>query len=319
MKNKQDIEDIFQEAFESYSVKPDASVWANIQSQIPSASIGGSIGSAVGKASMLSKIIVGTALIGGIATSVYFFSRSQEKAANTTKSQSSQPLEQGKNNADPISINVEADSLEHLSKEVEKEKIKEIEEIFEKTKNETAKTDVKIQNNIKKENKMDVGTVVDEKSEKKLEESKEQFGDETEINNNKITEADQKENIQGKTEASSEAIVEDTAEKPIAKEAVTSNMEVEEEIHSIIPNIFTPNQDGINDVFRIESKDADDLEVAIFDKRGQKLFEWKGLYGFWDGRLPNGEMAPADNYFYHVILTKGDYSTVEKGSVLLKK
>src|SRR5690606_21500109 len=123
------IEDIFQEAFESYSVKPDASVWANIQSQIPSSSMGGGIGSAVGK-SMLSKIIVGTVLIGGIATSAYFFSPSQEEAKPSENSQNPPATEQSIKNAEPISINIEADSLEHLSKEVEKEKIQEIEEIL---------------------------------------------------------------------------------------------------------------------------------------------------------------------------------------------
>ncbi len=65
----------------------------------------------------------------------------------------------------------------------------------------------------------------------------------------------------------------------------------------IIPNIFTPNNDGVNDVFKVESIGAFSVYTELFNRWGTKLFEWNGPNGSWDGTY-SGEAVTAGTYFY---------------------
>ncbi len=87
---------------------------------------------------------------------------------------------------------------------------------------------------------------------------------------------------------------------------------------TIIPNIFTPNKDGINDVFRIEG-DFDQLSIKVLDKNYKELHNWTGEYGFWDGTYPDGSMAPNGVYFYMGTYKKDGKQETLKGSITLKR
>lgn len=50
-----------------------------------------------------------------------------------------------------------------------------------------------------------------------------------------------------------------------------------------VPNCFTPNLDGTNDVFKPEFTQMENIKVWIFDRWGVELTKWEGLTGFWDG------------------------------------
>lgn len=81
-----------------------------------------------------------------------------------------------------------------------------------------------------------------------------------------------------------------------------------------LPNIFSPNRDGINDTFRVLEKDArDDYTIRIYNRWGGLVYE--GLE--WDGRV-NGEPANMGVYIYYVSLTTptGE-QVVQQGSVTL--
>jgi gliding motility-associated-like protein len=60
-----------------------------------------------------------------------------------------------------------------------------------------------------------------------------------------------------------------------------------------VPNVFSPNGDGINDLF------MPDLELQVFDRYGTILY--KGSTG-WDGKY-NGRMVGPDTYFYLIYYT----------------
>lgn len=77
-----------------------------------------------------------------------------------------------------------------------------------------------------------------------------------------------------------------------------------------IPNVFTPNGDGINDKF------MDGKEIIIYDRNGNILY--KGDNG-WDGNY-KGEKADNDTYFYYIkyIDTDGSEKTA-KGFIQLKR
>ncbi len=78
---------------------------------------------------------------------------------------------------------------------------------------------------------------------------------------------------------------------------------VEDEGEVIIPNIFTPNGDGVNDFFYITSKALSRLDVRIFDRWGNKVFEsnsidfkWDGVNQFTNVPSPNGVFTYSIEY-----------------------
>lgn len=65
-----------------------------------------------------------------------------------------------------------------------------------------------------------------------------------------------------------------------------------------IPNVFTPNEDGINDYFKIKSKEPlTKFEISIYTRWGTKVFETHDINYSWDGRS-NGEFCNPGVYYY---------------------
>lgn len=70
-----------------------------------------------------------------------------------------------------------------------------------------------------------------------------------------------------------------------------------------VPNIFTPNNDGLNDVFTFDAPNIAELEVLIYDHSGKFVYKWTGLEGGWDGKLNSGDVVPDGTYFYIIFAT----------------
>ncbi len=97
------------------------------------------------------------------------------------------------------------------------------------------------------------------------------------------------------------------------KDSTTICIEVVEQSTINIPNVFTPNSDGSNDLFKITGTGIKTLNCVIFDRWGLKMFEWTGINGSWDGNVKAG-VAPAGTYFYIINYTDSfDKTTTEKG------
>ena len=65
-----------------------------------------------------------------------------------------------------------------------------------------------------------------------------------------------------------------------------------------IPNVFTPNDDGVNDLFRIKIEGQVQVNrLAIYSRWGQLVYETTGITNFWDGKL-KGKPLPAAAYYY---------------------
>ncbi|MCB0736776.1 MAG: gliding motility-associated C-terminal domain-containing protein [Bacteroidetes bacterium] len=67
--------------------------------------------------------------------------------------------------------------------------------------------------------------------------------------------------------------------------------------NKIQSNAFTPNGDGINDIWHYYSEFKNNLELTIYDRWGEKLLESKELK--WDGSK-NGIPLPIGTYYYLV-------------------
>jgi gliding motility-associated-like protein len=65
----------------------------------------------------------------------------------------------------------------------------------------------------------------------------------------------------------------------------------------IMPNVFTPNFDSINDVYKPYLDEIVDLNFSIFNRFGNVVFETNRLNGFWDGRTTSGEPCKDGVYF----------------------
>lgn len=65
-----------------------------------------------------------------------------------------------------------------------------------------------------------------------------------------------------------------------------------------LPNAFSPNGDGLNDLFQIDNLEKlDAFRLQIFNRWGTLLYEQKGLSDFWDGTY-NGSPVPVATYYY---------------------
>jgi gliding motility-associated-like protein len=85
----------------------------------------------------------------------------------------------------------------------------------------------------------------------------------------------------------------------------------------VIPNAFTPNGDGINDVWNIQNLNGStDIVVEIFNRNGQLVYYSIGYNTPWDGRYKNSDLPAA--VYYYVINSKKSVKILS-GYVLLSR
>jgi len=77
---------------------------------------------------------------------------------------------------------------------------------------------------------------------------------------------------------------------------------VDEEPIFEVPNVFTPNGDGQNDVFKVHGEAIDEFEAKIYNRWGRKVYEWNDVNGYWDGKITGTEASPG--VYYIVIKAK---------------
>jgi len=72
-----------------------------------------------------------------------------------------------------------------------------------------------------------------------------------------------------------------------------------------MPNAFSPNGDGVNDIYRAktEYKSIIQFHAYIFNRWGQKLFEWTDPAEGWDGTYKGH--AVKDGVYYCLVKAKG--------------
>ena len=91
------------------------------------------------------------------------------------------------------------------------------------------------------------------------------------------------------------------------------------ELRLFVPNSFTPNGDGINDIFLPKGIFVSEYNLQIFNRWGEKLFESDDLNKGWDGSFKN-KVCQLGTYYYQ-IRGKGanGKSEVHNGTVQLLK
>jgi gliding motility-associated-like protein len=67
------------------------------------------------------------------------------------------------------------------------------------------------------------------------------------------------------------------------------------------PNAFTPDGDLVNDRFGGFAESIGTFQLAVFNRWGVEVFRSEELDAHWNGRLPNGELAPSGMYGYRAV------------------
>lgn len=86
-----------------------------------------------------------------------------------------------------------------------------------------------------------------------------------------------------------------------------------------VPNAFTPNEDGFNNIFLIGGGSIKTFEMDIFDRWGELIFHTKDLKNSWDGTY-KGANCPVGVYFYRIKYTGADNMyKMQSGNITLLK
>lgn len=73
-----------------------------------------------------------------------------------------------------------------------------------------------------------------------------------------------------------------------------------------LPNAFTPNKDGVNDIFRIPYPfPVRRFSMIIYNRVGQKIFETNDIKQGWDGSYKGNEQS-MDTYVWIISLTDAE-------------
>jgi|GEM_PF-1379334 len=85
-----------------------------------------------------------------------------------------------------------------------------------------------------------------------------------------------------------------------------------------LPNIFTPNGDGINDVYKPVTKGISSLNAWVHNRYGVLVCSWDKPKGGWDGHTTSGEECSAGVYFITLEALGFDGKTYKlKGTITL--
>jgi gliding motility-associated-like protein len=83
-----------------------------------------------------------------------------------------------------------------------------------------------------------------------------------------------------------------------------------------IPNIFTPNGDGNNDVFYIQTDGNMQYKFTVVNRHGSRVYVTEGQIISWDGYSYWGELLSPGNYYY---ILEPDYGEVKRGVIFLSR
>ena len=92
----------------------------------------------------------------------------------------------------------------------------------------------------------------------------------------------------------------DTAQKIISLSALADYLSIQ------TANVFTPNNDGVNDCFRLGMDAVNNLkadfegcaDLTVYDRWGVPVYHSEYSGSCWDGRTTAGVIVPEGTYFY---------------------
>jgi gliding motility-associated-like protein len=84
-----------------------------------------------------------------------------------------------------------------------------------------------------------------------------------------------------------------------------------------IPNAFSPDNDGNNDVFRLRGNTLSSMHLEIYDRWGEKIFETDDLLGGWNGNYKGKEAEPGVYVYFLRAICYDQSEFTKQGNVTL--
>ncbi|MCL4857661.1 MAG: gliding motility-associated C-terminal domain-containing protein, partial [Flavobacteriales bacterium] len=85
----------------------------------------------------------------------------------------------------------------------------------------------------------------------------------------------------------------------------------------VIPNVFSPNADGQNDLFKVSGIGITNVSITVFNRWGQKVFNTNQLNDGWDGRTNSGTEVPEGTYYFVIEVTTTTSTETKTGYLTL--
>ncbi len=105
---------------------------------------------------------------------------------------------------------------------------------------------------------------------------------------------------------------------PGCADSTSKLVRIKDIFHVFVPSSFSPDQNGINDVYLPKGRAFKTFQMTIFNRWGMKVFESNDMTKGWDGTDGHGKLwAPASYAVLVVILDTEEIRHVEKGTVVL--
>ncbi len=101
------------------------------------------------------------------------------------------------------------------------------------------------------------------------------------------------------------------------KDTVVKPIVIGEDFNIFVPNAFTPDGDGLNDLFQPKGHGIVSYDLMVFDRWGEKLFHTNDFSKGWDGMF-RGTLSKEDTYVWQIVVKNKEGKSKElKGIVTL--
>ncbi|WP_146194152.1 T9SS type B sorting domain-containing protein [Brumimicrobium oceani] len=103
----------------------------------------------------------------------------------------------------------------------------------------------------------------------------------------------------------------------ICADTVSFTVFISDSLVASLPNVFTPNNDGVNDFFNVKVNLPVSYKLSILNRWGNLVFEnegdlTKGEHKLWNGETKSGEIVTDGTYFYKIVFEiDGDFVDCE--------
>ena len=295
MKGKDEIKDLFSDKLGGFEAPVRPELWTNIASQIGTTSVVASTGM-----SLLVKSIIGVTIAGAAVVTTVLLVKPNSEEKQNEKSIAKTTIADNTIDQEPVKENQESNQTEIITPKPVKETINKVQktspepkETFEIDQDQNFKPDISLISPLKEKTKI----VSESKEEKKNSPA-----------NNKTVNKTPKENINSEKENSLQKTVS-------IDEEIKNNQNEERQIaYSLgeLPNVFTPNGDGNNDILFIESEGWVDFTIVVLDAKQKVLFESNDPNFKWNGLDKAGSIVPEGSYGYYIIARDKNGNKVNK-------